>query len=438
MNDILFAAKLDRLDICMRYLRNELRINLVDAGNGSIGLEWANRWWRRSSAVRYWLHSFSPIYRALVRQSIIIYWGVSLQKLDSLQYIRALAALAVVVFHLNVYYKATSGNDLPYAEWGFLGVDVFFVLSGFIVSHSTKTMDGLKFSISFLARRAGRIYLGYWPFLLLGIWSVLQFNPSKLTEQSLISSIFLTESSMFVLIVGIAWSLVYELYFYVVFSCSTWIKKGYRLFVLLFLAIFVLSWNSYWQIAHPVLVINGGMPGKFIFGALALEFLGGCLLAYGYNFVLRLPTIKIWIFYLVAILIAVMLLFAAITEPKIRFNDLYRALYFGGFAAITIICVVTSEQRFVIRYPKWLVKIGDSSFTLYLFHGFALNFALSGGIYEFLRLHQSLINLYWILFVTAVLTISYVYYKNIEYPLYKAFTKFLQAIGIFRPNVFKN
>ena len=57
VNDISFAAKLDRLDICMRYLRNELYINLMDAGNGNIGLEWANRWWRRSSAVRYWLHS---------------------------------------------------------------------------------------------------------------------------------------------------------------------------------------------------------------------------------------------------------------------------------------------------------------------------------------------------------------------------------------------
>lgn len=359
--------------------------------------------------------------------------GFSLQKLDSLQCIRALAALAVVIFHLNVYYQATSGNYLPYAEWGFLGVDVFFVLSGFVVVHSTKKMEGLRFSISFFARRVGRIYLGYWPFLLLGIWSVLQFNPGKLTEQSLISSVFLTESSMFILIVGIAWSLVYELYFYVVYTCSIWIKKEYRLFVLLFLTIFVLSWNSYWQIAHPVLVINGGMPGKFVVGALALEFLGGCLLAYSYNFVLRLPSIKMWTFYLVAIFIAGMLLFAAITEPKIRINDLFRALYFGGFAAVMIICAVTSEQRFVIRYPKWLVKIGDSSFTIYLFHGFALDFALSGGIREFLVLHPSWVNLYWILFVTAVLIISYVYYENIEHPLYKAFTKFLQAIGIYRP-----
>ena len=42
-NDISFAAKLVRLDTCMKYRRNELHINLVDAGNGSIGLEWANR-----------------------------------------------------------------------------------------------------------------------------------------------------------------------------------------------------------------------------------------------------------------------------------------------------------------------------------------------------------------------------------------------------------
>ncbi|MDP1679502.1 MAG: hypothetical protein Q8L02_05200 [Candidatus Nitrotoga sp.] len=43
VNDSSFAVKLGRLDTCMTYLRNELHINLVDARNGSIGLEWANR-----------------------------------------------------------------------------------------------------------------------------------------------------------------------------------------------------------------------------------------------------------------------------------------------------------------------------------------------------------------------------------------------------------
>jgi hypothetical protein len=43
VNDISFIAKLGRMDVCMAYLRNELHINPVDAGNGSIGLGWANR-----------------------------------------------------------------------------------------------------------------------------------------------------------------------------------------------------------------------------------------------------------------------------------------------------------------------------------------------------------------------------------------------------------
>ncbi|CAG9931413.1 hypothetical protein [Candidatus Nitrotoga arctica] len=43
VNDISFAAKLGRWDICMTYLRNELHINLADVRNGSIELAWANR-----------------------------------------------------------------------------------------------------------------------------------------------------------------------------------------------------------------------------------------------------------------------------------------------------------------------------------------------------------------------------------------------------------
>ena len=41
VNDISFATKLGRLDTCITYLGNELHINLVDAGNGGIGLGWA-------------------------------------------------------------------------------------------------------------------------------------------------------------------------------------------------------------------------------------------------------------------------------------------------------------------------------------------------------------------------------------------------------------
>jgi hypothetical protein len=47
VNDISFAAKLGRLDICMTYFRNKLHINLVDVGNGNIELGWTNRWCSR-------------------------------------------------------------------------------------------------------------------------------------------------------------------------------------------------------------------------------------------------------------------------------------------------------------------------------------------------------------------------------------------------------
>ncbi|MDP1639115.1 MAG: hypothetical protein Q8K74_03555 [Candidatus Nitrotoga sp.] len=43
VNDISFATEFGRLGAGMKYLRNELHFNLVDVGNGSIGLEWANR-----------------------------------------------------------------------------------------------------------------------------------------------------------------------------------------------------------------------------------------------------------------------------------------------------------------------------------------------------------------------------------------------------------
>ena len=78
---------------------------------------------------------------------------------------RALAASGVLLLHASHFTQAvaTKMPDLLYQilQFGYLGVDYFFVLSGFIISYSYSTSAGARTTEEFLWRRAVRIYIPY-------------------------------------------------------------------------------------------------------------------------------------------------------------------------------------------------------------------------------------------------------------------------------------
>jgi peptidoglycan/LPS O-acetylase OafA/YrhL len=70
--------------------------------------------------------------------------------LQQVDYIRAIASLAVALFHLG-------GKTLPLLNYGWLGVQMFFVLSGFVICWSIPPGYNLKKALRFLIRRIIRI-----------------------------------------------------------------------------------------------------------------------------------------------------------------------------------------------------------------------------------------------------------------------------------------
>lgn len=100
-------------------------------------------------------------------------------QINALTSIRYLAAAWVVLFHLKEFTHAIPLREAPIVLFGYLGVDFFFVLSGFVLTHVYKAeVDQGRFDYwGFIAKRLGRIYpmhlftLGL--FLVLGVISVL-------------------------------------------------------------------------------------------------------------------------------------------------------------------------------------------------------------------------------------------------------------------------
>ena len=138
--------------------------------------------------------------------------------LYNLHLLRALAALGVVYFHIT----SEAGLNLR-PNIGAHGVDVFFVISGFIISYIAAESPG-----HFLTRRLIRIVPFYWAATLfvfgiaLAFPSVLRSTQADVT-QLICSMLFIPRETSYAgtvptLVLG--WSLNYEMYFYAVFACA--------------------------------------------------------------------------------------------------------------------------------------------------------------------------------------------------------------------------
>ena len=98
--------------------------------------------------------------------------------LINIQFLRFVAAMLVVFFHCAAHLQASRqapGLLFGFGQSaGFAGVDIFFVISGFIMAWTTAD-DRAADAVAFAKRRVARIYSGYWPFFLLalGLFSLL-------------------------------------------------------------------------------------------------------------------------------------------------------------------------------------------------------------------------------------------------------------------------
>ena len=157
--------------------------------------------------------------------------------LYGVQFLRFVAALAVVVYHANlVSIKFIPGTLLPGAdailELGASGVHVFFVISGFIMVHTATGKSGWKEAVAFWLRRATRIYPIYWIIALsyLTLYGLF-FSGYTLSISAAIRALLLVPGWE-TLIIGPAWTLSYEVFFYICFGASLLFRPGLSLWVL--------------------------------------------------------------------------------------------------------------------------------------------------------------------------------------------------------------
>lgn len=278
-------------------------------------------------------------------------------KINNIQALRAFAALAVASFH--------TGFAFPYMKpFGSFGVDVFFVISGYIMARICE-----KDSRFFFRRRILRIVPPYWAATLIlfvaAFWFPQYMGTTRAAPDELIKSLlfipFVKSSGLFRPLLFVGWSLNYEMYFYVVLAISLLVFRRYALLLAGTAIVSITLISGQFQ--------NQSIYAKFYGNDISLEFVLGIAAFFVCRAVndqaakrLRLPML----FLLVASMLT-LILSQSILPPI----HLPRFVILGGLSFLLVASASLLSQGGWDTTAAWLVVTGDASYILYLIHTYS-------------------------------------------------------------------
>lgn len=306
-------------------------------------------------------------------------------KLILVQALRVFAALAVVLYHAQHDAQSLAAHfGIAYQRSHLLpwsaGVDVFFVISGFIMVYTSRklfaTVNGPRV---FLTRRIARVVPIYWA--IITVYLVIgQLVPAALNRDApglveiMTSYLFIPypqPNGVVHPVYALGWTLNYEMFFYVVFAGALLLERQRAVLAVAAVLFGLVTLGGFLQ-APPVPIWFWSEPIvlEFAFGmALALLAEKGCLLR---------PTGRLGL-----IAVALLLLHFNLAKPGGALV-LPQVLAYGVPAAILVAAAVLGPVSLAWPGVEFSVAaLGDASYALYLVHPFAIRalrelFAYSG------------------------------------------------------------
>lgn len=305
------------------------------------------------------MHGHKPQGPALTGQSVA---DQSDETLYSIQYLRAVAAYLVVAFHISASLDRETGSGEFFAI-GEIGVDIFFVVSGFLMAKIVDENRAVNFR--FLVRRFVRIAPLYYVMTLVLFAIALAFPAWLNTERAgfwhLITSLaflpYLTDDGAVTPILSLGWTLNYEMFFYVLIALTT------RLF------------GDRTLMTTVMILIGLAMAGRlmtdpndivdFYTDPIILEFAAGVLI-YRYGFRDQQPR---------NLVVVATAFVASVFAWWSGFADLLDLGRFVELGLPASLIVAGGVYLFSFR-AVWLERLGDWSYSTYLIHLYLIQLAV--------------------------------------------------------------
>lgn len=301
-------------------------------------------------------------------------------RLAWIQALRGIAAFMVVLVHSRSVLMDTRAGQLiadhlllPLS----MGVDLFFIISGFLMVLTTRDFDASRaYAWKFTAKRIARI----WPlFAIVSLVAVAVdhhgihgFLNASVLLPYLEGLLFIPHDPAaspiyFHMALGVAWTLCFECYFYLVFAtCMLFGRYRYGVmaswFVLTLIAIPLLRGGYNLGVASQPLV-TWSRYANLAINPIVWEFIVGMLA--GWLYCSRFTIKHVATVYVTGILLLTTLL---VGWHSIGLVNFFGPRGWGAPLAILFFGIVLLAKRSDIKVPAWTVWMGEISYSLYLVH----------------------------------------------------------------------
>lgn len=350
--------------------------------------------------------------------------------LNSIQYLRGIASLFVVLFHMkwminNIYSQKNLG-DLLFVSGNF-GVDLFFVISGFVICLSTEKIEAHPV-IKFIIRRFFRIY----PLLFISVVFVYFFSEGVELGDFIRSLVpihldYSKKSPTFNYNILIsAWTITYEIIFYGIFLVAMLFSHKFRCELTIFFILILnmianftifgeysISLGREANIDSITVIFSSSMLFEFIYGIVIYRFY--------ILFVSRMVNSKDTYFLWLSLMLVIVFF---LIKPKMF--DGHGVFRWGLISFFIITLFLLIEKSSSLYHSKILYWLGDISYSLYITHIVVLEFVFKPLMPNIWGSDSGVMKL--LFFLVICLMISHLTHKFIERPFISYGKKLIKTI----------
>ncbi len=279
-----------------------------------------------------------------------------MEKYYGIQYLRGIAALLVIVYHSMVMSVVAPYFNSPIGKFG---VDIFFVISGFVMWVTTESKANN--TLSFWMSRILRVVPLYWVFTLSIVCAAI-LVPSLFFNSRGLDFLFVIKSFLLIPTLNpdigditpaytIGWTLVYEMFFYFIFGFSLFLMNLRKRFAFIFVLVGGLA------CCGMIFNFKGPILSTYT-NSIMLEFLAGVGLGYFRTYLLK-ASVKVGVG---LVILSFTVLLTCDADQSSRF-------WIYGIPSLMLVAGVVSLEKYIkLHISKLPLFFGEISYSLYLSH----------------------------------------------------------------------